>query len=135
MTRVNFSARNIISPAVAGYKINEIVLPYLTFLILYKYEIISEIARIKNLQLIKAEKIWYKATLKMDEELYMLMKKMIIEEDIAILLNRNPTISFGSILYLRVAGIKHDYDDLTMSIHNGILSLLAGDYDRQPKTQ
>jgi methenyltetrahydromethanopterin cyclohydrolase len=28
-----------------------------------------------------------------------------------------------------VAGIKHDYDDLTMSIHNGILSLLAGDYD------
>ena len=59
----------------------------------------------------------------------MIMKKMIIEEDIAILLNRNPTISYGSIIYLKVAGIKHDYDDLTMSIHNGILSLLAGDYD------
>jgi DNA-directed RNA polymerase subunit beta' len=134
-SRLNFSARNIISPAIAGYKIDEVVLPYLTFLILYKYEIINEIAKIKNIQLIRAEKIWYKATLNMDEEIYMLMKKMIIEEDIGILLNRNPTISYGSILYLRVAGIKHNYDDLTMSIHNGILSLLAGDYDKRLKTQ
>ena len=40
-TRINFSARNIISPARAGIKIDEIVLPYLTFLELYKFEIIS----------------------------------------------------------------------------------------------
>jgi len=128
-TRINFSSRNIISPAVAGYKIDEVVLPYLTFLILYQYEIINEISKIKNIPLIRAEKIWYRATLDMDEELYLLMKKMIIEDEVAILLNRNPTISYGSILYLRVAGIKHNHDDLTMSIHNGILSLVAGDYD------
>jgi DNA-directed RNA polymerase subunit beta' len=128
-SRVNFSARNIISPAVEGYRIDEVVLPYLTFLILYKYEIISHIARIKNIHLIRAEKIWYKATLKMNEEMFLIMKKMVIEDEISILLNRNPTISYGSILYLKVAGVKHNYDDLTMSIHNGILSLLAGDYD------
>jgi len=128
-TRVNFSARNIISPAVAGYKIDEVVLPYLTFLILYQYEIINEVSKVKNIPLIRAEKIWYQATLDMDEEIYLIMKKMIVEDEIAILLNRNPTISYGSILYLKIAGIKHNHNDLTMSVHNGILSLVAGDYD------
>jgi len=128
-TRVNFSARNIISPAIAGYKIDEIVLPYITFLTLYKFEIMNILTKIKKVKFIEAERIWYEATLGIDEEIYKIIKKMITDDEIGILLNRNPTISYGSILYLRVAGVKHDYDDFTMSIHNGILSLLAGDYD------
>jgi DNA-directed RNA polymerase beta' subunit len=128
-TRVNFSARNIISPARAGYKIDEVILPYLTFLNLYKYEIMNIISKVKNIRYTDAQKIWYQASLKVDEEIYMIMQKMITDEEIAILLNRNPTISYGSILYLRVAGIKKDYEDLTTSIHNTILSPLAGDYD------
>jgi DNA-directed RNA polymerase beta' subunit len=128
-TRVNFSARNIIGPAKAGYKIDEIVIPYLTFMYLYKLEIMNVVSKVKNINLVAAEKVWFNATLKIDEEMYMVMKKMISEEEIGVLLNRNPTISYGSILYLRVTGVKHDYDDMTMSIHNGILSLLAGDYD------
>jgi DNA-directed RNA polymerase beta' subunit len=128
-TRVNFSARNIISPAKAGYKIDEIVLPYLTFLYLYKLEIVNVLSRIKGVSLFEAEQIWHEASVRVDREVYTIMKKMIVDEEIGILLNRNPTISYGSILYLKVAGIKDDYDDLTMSIHNGILSLLAGDYD------
>jgi DNA-directed RNA polymerase beta' subunit len=128
-TRVNFSARNIISPAKAGYKIDEIVLPYLTFLHLYKLELVNILSRVKGISLIEAEEVWHKATLKVDREVYKVMKKVITDEEIGILLNRNPTISYGSMLYLRVAGIKDDYEDMTMSIHNGILSLLAGDYD------
>lgn len=128
-TRVNFSARNIISPARSGYKIDELVLPYITFLHLYKFEIINILSRIKNVKFADANEIWFRATIKLDEEVYTIMKKMIADEEIGVLLNRNPTISYGSILYLRVAGIKHNYDDFTMSVHNGILSLLAGDYD------
>jgi hypothetical protein len=128
-TRVNFSARNIISPAKAGYKVDEIVLPYLTFLYLYKLEIVNIVSRIKGISLFEAEEVWHKASLKVDQEVYKVMKKIITDEEIGILLNRNPTISYGSMLYLRVAGIKDDYEDWTMSIHNGILSLLAGDYD------
>ncbi len=128
-TRVNFSARNIISPAIAGYKIDEVILPYLTFLNLYKYEIMNIISKVKNVRYTDAQNIWYRATIKVDEEIYMIMQKMITDEEVAILLNRNPTISYGSILYLRIAGIKKDYEDLTTSIHNTILSPLAGDYD------
>jgi len=128
-TRINFSARNIISPAKAGYKIDEVVLPYLTFLNLYKYEIVNILTKIKGVNYVEAEEIWFRASLKIDEEIYMIMKKMIVDDEVAILLNRNPTISYGSILYMKIAGIKHDYDDLTMSLHNGVLTLLAGDFD------
>lgn len=41
----------------------------------------------------------------------------------------NPTISLGSILYLKVAGIKHNNYDHTLSCHNNLLTLLSGDYD------
>lgn len=128
-TRINFSARNIISPAKSGYKIDEVVMPYQTFLHLYKYELINILSQIKQISLVQAESVWYQATLEMDEEVYKIMKKMILEEEVSILLNRNPTIGYGSILYLKIAGIKHSYDDLTLSLHNSLLSLLAGDYD------
>lgn len=129
-TRINFSARNIISPAKAGYKIDEIVLPYLTFLELYRFEIINVLKNIKNISYKEAENIWYRATLKMDEEVYKIMKEMINTHEVGVLLNRNPTISYQSIVYLKVAGVKHDYSDNTLSIHNCILSGLAADYDR-----
>ena len=50
--------------------------------------------------------------------------KEIVQYNIKIILN--PTISYGSILYLRVAGIKGDYTDNTMSVNNLVLTCLAG---------
>jgi DNA-directed RNA polymerase beta' subunit len=128
-TRVNFSARNIISPARAGYKIDEIVLPYLTFLELYKFEIINVLRETEGIGIKQAEKEWHSATLKYDEKVWKIMKKMIRDNEVGVLLNRNPTISYGSILYLRVIDVKKDYNDVTMSLHNNILTCLAGDYD------
>lgn len=127
--RINFSARNIISPAKVGYKIDEIVLPYLTFLELYRFEIIEIVKKIKLCTLAEAEDIWFNATLKMNDEIYKICMKMIKDHEVGVLLNRNPTIAYGSILYLRVAAVKHDYNDNTMSIHNCILTGLAADYD------
>lgn len=128
-TRVNYSARNIISPAKAGVKIDEIILPYLTFLELYKFEIINILKNTENISIKTAEKEWYKAKLKYSEKMFLIMTKMIEDNEVGVLLNRNPTISYGSILYLRVAGIKNNYEDVTMSLHNNILTCLAGDYD------
>lgn len=91
-TRINFSARNIISPAKSGYKMDEIVLPYLTFLELYKYEIINVLSRIKNISLIEAEEIVFDASINFSEDVYMVMKKIIQDEEVGVLLNRNPTV-------------------------------------------
>ena len=41
----------------------------------------------------------------------------------------NPTISYGSMLCMKVVDVKSDFDDLTMSVPVGCLGLLAGDFD------
>ena len=87
-TRINFSARNIISPARAGIKIDEVVLPYSTFLELYKFEIISILKATENISLKEAEKEWFQATLKYDEKIWMIMEKMIKDNEVGVLLNR-----------------------------------------------
>lgn len=128
-TRVNYSARSIITPAFSGRKINEIVVPYKTFLELFKFEIINVLKKLKKISFKEAETIHFRSTLQFDEEVYDIMKKMIQDNDVEVLLNRNPTINIGSILCLKIIDVKHDFNDLTMSIHNSILTLLAGDYD------
>jgi methenyltetrahydromethanopterin cyclohydrolase len=72
---------------------------------------------------------WYNATLKLSEKVYLIIKKMISDNEIGVLLNRNPTISYGSIMYLKIVDVKHDINDVTMSLSSTILTLLAGDYD------
>lgn len=132
-TRINFSCRNIISPAKSGYKMDEIVVPYLTFLELYKFEIISILHKAEKISYKEAEKRVFNASIKMDEKVYKIMLKMVKENEIGVLLNRNPTIAYGSILYLKIAGVKKDYSDVTLSLSNTLLSSLAGDYDKQIK--
>ena len=127
--RINYSARAIISPAFAGRKLNEIVVPYKTFLELYKFEIINILKKIKNISFKEAETIHFNAGLVFDEEVYSIMKEIIKNNDVEVLLNRNPTINIGSILCLRIIDVKHDFNDLTMSVNNCDLTALAGDFD------
>lgn len=128
-TRINFSARNIITPAPAGVKMDELIVPYITFLELYKFEIMNILRQTENLSYKEAEKSWYNATLKFDEKIYKIMKKMVTENEVGVLFNRNPTIAYGSILYLRIVDIKENFNDVTMSPSSLILTLLAADYD------
>ena len=128
-TRIDFSARNIITPLKAGFGMNEVVMPYITFLELYKFEIINILHKVKNISIREAEIMHFNAKLNFNREIYLIMKKMIKEEECSILLNRNPTIALGSILYMRIADVKEDMNDLTLSLHNSVLTLLAGDYD------
>ena len=40
------------------------------------------------------------------------------------------TISVGSIMFLKVAAIKSDFNDYTLSLSNNLLQAYAGDYDK-----
>ena len=128
-TRINFSARNIISPGSKDLKMDEIEVPYQTFLELYKFEIIKILSDIGGKSLKEAEQEWFEATLNFDEKVWMIMTKIVKENEVGCLLNRNPTIAVGSILYVKIKEIKHDFADSTMSVSNLVLSLLGGDYD------
>lgn len=129
-TRINFSARNVIGPLV-GRRIDEIAIPYKTYLELYKKQIINIIVKVKGISYLKASEVWRKATTHFDEEIYSYMVELNQKSKYGqyILLNRNPSISVGSILRLKIAVIKKDYDDMTLELSNNLLSSLSGDYD------
>jgi len=129
--RANFSSRCVISPAPIGTAIDEIELPYLSAVELLKFHIIRALLPLYNYSYSKAYAAWEQATYCFDQEVYDIMN--LIKErqkgGLRVLINRNPTINFGSILNMSVVRIKSDYSDLTMSISNNILSFLGGDFD------
>lgn len=127
--RLNFTSRMVITPLGSEYTMNDCKIPYKAAVELMKPLIIKRLAKLKNTSLVKAEAIWQQAVLRFDPVVYKIMEDIRKKPNINLLINRNPTISVGSVLFLRIAGIKSDIDDLTTSIHNLILSPLAGDYD------
>ncbi len=127
--RINFSSRSVIIPLPPFYKTNQIRLPYLGGMELFKFHIINLLVKTKNISYIEALKLWYEAIYSFNQEIYDILCLIIKESKPAILLNRNPTINFGSILYLEIAEIKSDINDFTAEIHNDILKPLGGDYD------
>jgi hypothetical protein len=129
--RINFSARCVITPLPSGHRISDIVLPYLTFMELFKFNILNVVSTVKGVSFSRANSIWSEATTAFSQEMHGVMQTLVkrTRGGLCVLLNRNPTIAPGSILLLDVVGAKTDYDDLTAGISNNILTLLGGDYD------
>ena len=128
--RLNWVGRCVIGPLV-GYEMNEVAIPYLTFAELWKFQLINLISKVKNINYNQALEFWDNNTRHFSPELYSYMQELIdkTKDGCSILLNRNPTISIGSILFLKIAYVKKDYNDLTLSISNNILQSLTADYD------
>ena len=129
--RINHSSRTVITPLTGEYEIDDVSMPYIVATELYKYQIINILTRVKNVNYNQALKIHEQAQLHFDQEVYSIMMSLVkkTKGGLQILLNRNPTISIGSILRLHVAHIKSDISDATLSISNNVLSPFAGDYD------
>ena len=87
-TRIGYSARAIIIPALPEIPMDGIVLPYKIFLELYKFELINVIKKLKNITYTDAEKIIFNAGIKYNSEVYDIMQKIVKDEDCTILLNR-----------------------------------------------
>ena len=129
--RVNYSSRCVIVPLIGKYNLNEIKLPYLVFLELYKYEIINLLTKMDKLSIAEANKRWHKATTKFDRRIYLIMKHIIdnTEGGLYCFINRNPSLNLGSLISMRVVDVKEDYSDLTLNVPVNILGLIAGDFD------
>ena len=128
--RINFSARNVIIPDTT-LRANEVKLPYLTFLELYKPEIINMLMRMEGLSLTGAINKWSQAQMEFNSSVYETMKYILkhTRYGCQCLINRNPTINYGSIICCRVKEVKTDYDDLTLSLSAQVLSSLNADFD------
>ena len=126
--RLNLSARNVIAPLSSGFSMDECLLPYKTSVELLKPLIIRKIQKIKKISLKAANKLWFEATLEYNKFIHTIMNEIAKEDNVKIILNRNPTINVGSEVLLNFQ-VKEDINDLTISISNLILPLLGADYD------
>jgi len=99
-TRVNYSARNVLTPRLKG-NINDVELPYLTFLELFRFPLTNMIVHNEGITYNEAEDYLQNCKRHFDKKMYNYMKELIkgskwTTEDgeegggIAILLNRNP---------------------------------------------
>jgi DNA-directed RNA polymerase beta' subunit len=128
-SRLNLSARNVITPLSGEYRMNDCVVPYKTAMELMKPLILRKLQKIKRVPIQQAQKMWFEATLTYNKLVHAVMRDIAKNENVKILLNRNPTINVGSILLLNIADVKGDMSDVTLSISNLVLPLLGADYD------
>lgn len=138
-TRINYSARNVLTPRLKG-NINDVELPYLTFLELFRFPLTNMIVKAEGITYNQADEYLQNCKRHFDKKLYNYMTELIkkskyinddgnVDGGLAILLNRNPSIAIGSILMLGVGKVKDDFTDLTISVSNNILTNLNADYD------
>lgn len=89
--RVNNSSRMVITPLV-GKEIDEIEMPYIVAVELYKYQILNILTRIKGINYNQALKIHEKAQLKFNKEIYNILCSLVekTKGGLTVLLNRAP---------------------------------------------
>lgn len=127
--RIDFTARNVIVPD-PSLKADEIKVCYKTFLELFKLEIIALLVQTNDITEAEAFKQWSNATIIFDEYIYQLSAYIIEKHKPRILINRPPTINFGSYLCMKVVAVKRQMnDDYTMNLPLRILPVLNADFD------
>ena len=129
--RYTFSSRNVIIQN-PDLRIDEVTLPIVGLTILLEQRIKNILCRMYNMKPNDAHDIWYKATIEPNDTISTIIQSIIDDckskglKGLPIIINRNPTISYGSILQMFCIGFTYDY---TMAVPLQPLPLLAADFD------
>lgn len=127
-SRYNHTVRGVITPMPNG-KINETDFPYLFFLIMYKPEIIYLLTILSNITINEAYIEWREGLVKFSKKIYSIMNYLCTNYNIYILLNRNPTLNYGSMMRIRIRRVKKKYDDITIGLPVNDCGAFTADYD------
>ena len=123
--RYNFTSRSVIvsNPKL---RIDQIILSYHVLVKVMQQTIINIIKKTYNVNLSVAYDIWYKAVLEVNPRVVDIIRNIIkaSPEGIRFIINRNPSINYGSILQMYCVDINFEH---TMEIPLQILGPLAAD--------
>lgn len=98
ITRYNFSSRAVIAQN-SQLRIDQVTLPYTMLVIMLQPQIINILNRLYNMSYSDAYNLVFKATAKKDERIASIIDTIIknsTPEGLPVIINRNPTISYGS---------------------------------------
>lgn len=131
--RYNFTSRMIIIAGSGILRANEIILSYIAFLELFRYELIVLNSRLRDITYAESQNMWHRAKSHFDPTFYAIAESMIKDPKnipyICLVINRNPSINFGSFNTAIIAGIKSDINDKTMTINTRIIKTMNADFD------
>ena len=115
----NYSGRNVIvlDPTL---HIDEVDVPYKSFVVQYRGKIIRRIIKDRGWTVTKASN-YLASKFMYDPYIYNIMCDIVKEEHPQIIINRNPTITFGSIILMNIRRVKPDASDVTLAIPSAIL--------------
>ncbi len=125
--RYNFTARSVIT-ADPSLRVDQIKLSYKCLVELLEQSIISILRKSYNMNYNDAYAFWYKSQIQRNETVAKIIESIIKSHPngIPVIINRNPTINYGSILAMYCVGMVDSY---TMSVPLRILPPLAADFD------
>lgn len=126
--RYNFTARAVIKPD-ERLQIDEIRLPYVSLVILLEQTIINFLVKSLSLSYTEAYKRWFRSQIVKDTFVLNIIQNIIKSKHrgIPFIINRNPSINYGSLLQMYCVAINED--DFTMSVPLQILKSLGADFD------
>ena len=127
--RYNFSSRCVIVSD-NTLRIDQIRLPYKCLVVWLEPQIKNILVKSYNMTYNEADEYLFKAKVKSNRTVANIIESIIhsYPEGLPCLINRNPTINYGSLLQMFCIGMNKDLDhDYTMSLPLQILPLLAAD--------
>lgn len=129
--RYNFSSRNVIVQD-PNLRIDEITLPLIGLTVMLEQRIKNILCRTYNMTPTEAHIIWYQACIEPNKTISAIVQSIIDDckskgmPGICVLINRNPTLTYGSILQMFCVGFTDTY---TMAVPLQILEGLNADFD------
>lgn len=125
--RYTFSSRAVIRQS-GALRIDQVLLPYTMLVKCLQQRIINVLMRTYNISPSEAYDIWSRAVATKDDRIAEIINAIIksYPEGLPVIINRNPTINYGSILMMNCIGFT---DTLTMSVPLQVLAKLAADFD------
>lgn len=129
--RYNFTSRDVIV-ADPSLRIDEVSLPYAALTELLQQQIINILCKSYSMSYSDAFDFWYKSCIIENDTIKNIIMSLIRNHKsgrgLPVLINRNPTISYGSIFQMHVTKMTFGY---TMGIPLQILKPLAADFDER----
>lgn len=125
---LNYTARNVIIPD-PTLRDDEVDLSYHTALELFRDIILRYLMNMDDISASRALQEWQEAKSKFSNKIYEVMLFIIEHDSPRILMNRNPTLNYYSMLLMKIRTIKKEFDDYTLSVPLSILPGLNADFD------
>jgi hypothetical protein len=131
--RHDFSGRSIIVPGARPLRAEEVEVPYLTFLKLFRFEIMNMYIKIYDTSVEYANHVLEAASNIFDESVYEIMTMLLNEHkndhSLSVIISRNPCINMGSHGAFNIAYIKPNIDDKTVTLNTRVLTNMNADFD------